>query len=31
MADKFPTAYKLKAIKRAEGGGGVLPVAPSSG
>ncbi len=31
MTDKmairtFPTAYKLKAIKRAEGGEGVLPV-----
>jgi hypothetical protein len=27
MARTFPTAYKLKAIKRAEGGEGVLPVA----
>ena len=32
MTDKmairtFPTAFKLKAIKRAEGGEGVLPVA----
>jgi hypothetical protein len=26
---QFPTAYKLKAIKRAEGGEGVLPVAPA--
>lgn len=24
---RFPTAFKLKAIKRAEGGEGVLPVA----
>jgi transposase-like protein len=27
----FPTAYKLKAIKRAEGGEGVLPVARKLG
>jgi transposase-like protein len=36
MTDKmairtFPTAYKLKAIKRAEGGEGVLPVARKLG
>ena len=36
MTDKmairtFPTAFKLKAIKRAEGGGGVLPVARKLG
>jgi transposase len=24
---QYPTAYKLKALKRAEGGEGVLPVA----
>jgi transposase len=28
---QFPTAYKLKAIKRAEGGEGVLPVARKLG
>ena len=28
---RFPTAYKLKAIKRAEGGEGVLPVARKLG
>ena len=28
---QFPTAYKLKAIKRAEGGEGVLPVARTLG
>jgi transposase-like protein len=28
---QFPTAYKLKAIKRAEGGEGVLPVARELG
>ena len=28
---RFPTAYKLKAIKRAEGGEGVLPVARELG
>ena len=28
---QFPTAFKLKAIKRAEGGGGVLPVARKLG
>jgi transposase-like protein len=28
---QFPTAFKLKAIKRAEGGGGVLPVARELG
>ena len=28
---RFPTAFKLKAIKRAEGGEGVLPVARKLG
>lgn len=28
---RFPTAFKLKAIRRAEGGGGVLPVARKLG
>jgi transposase len=28
---QFPTAFKLMAIKRAEGGGGVLPVARKLG
>ena len=28
---QFPTAFKLKAIKRAEGGEGVLPVARNLG
>ena len=28
---QYPTAYKLKAIKRAEGGEGVLPVARKLG
>ena len=28
---RFPTAYKLKAIRRAEGGEGVLPVARKLG
>jgi transposase len=28
---RFPTAYKLKAIERAEGGEGVLPVARTLG
>jgi transposase len=28
---QFPTAFKLKAIKRVEGGGGVLPVARKLG
>jgi len=28
---QFPTSFKLKAIKRAEGGGGVLPVARKLG
>ncbi|XIA67486.1 transposase [Bradyrhizobium sp. TZ2] len=28
---QFPTAFKFKAIKRAEGGGGVLPVARKLG
>ncbi|MCG2665946.1 helix-turn-helix domain-containing protein [Bradyrhizobium sp. GCM10023182] len=28
---QFPTAYKIKAIKRVEGGDGVLPVARELG
>jgi transposase-like protein len=30
-SERFPTAFKLKAIKRAEGGEGVLPVARKLG